>query len=198
MACCLGMAGPPATCSGSICELVFPFCGMDMGASVEVNPLASGARAQGSQTAVEGTRMTGLSLYIWVSGGLPPPSRARQHHSWLDLQSTCFLSQAAIGGRRGLGQANVEASGLHFVTGALTAWLGAVSGGQVCLPQSWITGGLFCQEGSSQVTSQHVSPNLEGMHSLERMSKDKCLLRALFCAGFENGVPGLTTLPAIL
>lgn len=47
--------------------------------------------------------------------------------------------------------------------------------------------------------SQHVSPNLEGVHSLQRMSKDKCLLRALCCAAFENRVPGLSsTLPAIL
>lgn len=40
---CLGMCGSPATCSGSIYELVFPFYGMDMGASVEVSPLATGA-----------------------------------------------------------------------------------------------------------------------------------------------------------
>lgn len=65
--------------------------------------------------------MTGLSLYIWVPGGLPPPSRARQHHSWLDLQSACSLGQAGISGGRGLDQADVEASGLHFVTAALTA-----------------------------------------------------------------------------
>lgn len=44
--------------------------------------------------------MTGL--YIWVPGGLPPPSRARQQHSWLDLQSACSLGQAGIsGGREG-------------------------------------------------------------------------------------------------
>lgn len=40
---CHGMGGSPAACSGSICEPVFPFCGMDTGASVEVNPLATGA-----------------------------------------------------------------------------------------------------------------------------------------------------------
>lgn len=92
--------------------------------------------------------MTGLSLYIWVPGGLPPPSRARQQHSWPDLQSACSRGQAGISGGRGLAQADVEASGLHFVTAALTAQLSPVGGGQVHLPQSWITGGLFCNEGS--------------------------------------------------
>jgi hypothetical protein len=40
---CLGMGRSPATCSGSTCELRLPFSGMDTGASVEINPLASGA-----------------------------------------------------------------------------------------------------------------------------------------------------------
>jgi hypothetical protein len=66
--------------------------------------------------------MTGLSLCIWVPRGLPPPSRARQRHSWLDFPSTCFLGQAALSGGRGLDQADVEARGLlPFATGDLTA-----------------------------------------------------------------------------
>lgn len=42
---CLRADGSAATCPGSACELGFPSCGMDMGASVEVNPLATEPRA---------------------------------------------------------------------------------------------------------------------------------------------------------